>query len=136
MLRITAAIALLVCLISTSAEARHYRHYRHHPEAYHSFGTFLPHPAGCPSRAFGGCGAATEVFGSPRRDLWLAANWLRFPRTAPAPGMVAARRGHVFVLRNEVSPGVWMVADHNSGGHRSRLHVRSLAGYAVVNPHS
>ncbi len=136
MLRITAAIIVLVSLLSTSAEARRYRHYRAHPEAYQSFGTFLSHPAGCPSRAFCGCGAAVEVFGSPRRDLWLAANWLRFPRTAPAPGMVAARRGHVFVLRNEVSPGVWMVADHNSGGHRSRLHVRSLAGYAVVNPHS
>lgn len=133
MLRITAAIALLVCLISTDAEARRYRH---HTAVFSFSGTFLSHPAGCPSRAFCGCGAAVEVFGRPVRDLWLAANWLRFPRTSPAPGMVAARRGHVFVLKHEVSPGIWMVADYNSGGHRSRLHARPLGGYRIVNPHA
>lgn len=95
----------------------------------------LPHPSGCPTTAFCGCGAAVEVFGSPRRDLWLAANWLRFPPAAPAPGMVAARRGHVFVLRQHVSGNTWLVADHNSGGRRSRLHARSLSGYKIVNPH-
>lgn len=95
----------------------------------------LPHPSGCPSRQFCGCGAAVEVFGTPRRDLWLAANWLKFPRTSPAPGMVAARRGHVFVLRQQMGNGSWLVADHNSGGHASRLHVRSIAGYTIVNPH-
>src|SRR5262249_46748318 len=52
-------------------------------------------PAGCP-RSFCGCGAAVRVFGRVVPELNLAANWLRFPRTAPAPGMVAARRGHVF----------------------------------------
>lgn len=95
----------------------------------------LPHPAGCPGRQFCGCGAAVEVFGSPRRDLWLAANWLRFPRTAPAPGMVAARHGHVFVLKVQRADGTWLVADFNSGGHASRLHVRPLSGYTIVNPH-
>src|SRR5690242_11383198 len=49
-------------------------------------------PAGCPS-AFCGCGAALRVFGRIVPELNLAANWLRFPRTSPAPGMVAARRG-------------------------------------------
>src|SRR3569623_3640440 len=48
----------------------------------------LPHPAGCPRRAFCGCGAAVEVFGKPVRSLWLAATWLRFPRATPAPVMV------------------------------------------------
>ncbi len=133
MLRITAAIALLACLISTGAEAR--RH-RHNHRVYADTATYLPHPAGCPRTRFCGCGSAVEVFGSPRRDLWLAANWLRFPRTLAAPGMVAARRGHVFVLKHEVSPGIWMVADYNSGGHRSRLHVRSLSSYRIVNPHA
>lgn len=94
----------------------------------------LPHPAGCPARLFCGCGAAVEIFGTPRRDLWLAAAWGKFPRAAPAPNMAAYRSGHVFVLKQEVAPDQWLVADYNSGGHASRLHVRSLRGYTVVNP--
>lgn len=94
----------------------------------------LPHPSGCPRRAFCGCGAAIRIFGSPRRDLWLAANWLRFPRAVPAPGRVAARRGHVFVLERHIGGDLWLVTDHNSGGHKSRLHVRSIRGFAIVNP--
>ena len=95
---------------------------------------FIAHPAGCPRRAFCGCGAAIRVFGSPRRDLWLAANWLRFPRAAPAPGRAAARRGHVFVLERHIGGDLWLVTDHNSGGHKSRLHVRSIRGFVIVNP--
>jgi hypothetical protein len=94
----------------------------------------LAHPSGCPSRAFCGCGAAVAVFGTPRRDLWLAAAWLRFPRTSPASGMVAARRGHVFVLRQHIQGNVWMVEDYNSGGRKSRIHPRSISGYTIVNP--
>lgn len=96
--------------------------------------TILPHPEGCPRRAFCGCGAAIEVFGKPIRSLWLARNWLKFPRAAPAPGMVAARRGHVFVLRDHVRGPNWLVVDHNSGSRKSRLHVRSIAGFQIVNP--
>lgn len=93
------------------------------------------HPAGCPTRAFCGCGASVRVFGHPVRGLYLAANWLRFPRAAPAPGMVAARRGHVFVLEQQLdSNGTWMVYDANSGGHATRVHARSIAGYVIVNP--
>lgn len=94
----------------------------------------IAHPSGCPRRAFCGCGAAVRVFGSPRRDLWLAANWLRFPRATPAPGMAAARRGHVFVLESHVGGNLWLVTDHNSGGRSSRVHVRSISGYVIVNP--
>lgn len=122
---------VLLCLLSGGAEARRYRQAFAVPQV----GSFLSHPAGCPRSLFCGCGAAVEVFGSPRRDLWLAANWLRFPRAAPAPGMVAARRGHVFVLKQLLDGGQWLVADYNSGGRLSRLHVRSLAGYQIVNPH-
>jgi len=108
------------------------------PETARSFlahGTqILPHPLGCPRRAFCGCGAAVEVFGRPIRSLWLAANWLRFPRTAPAPGMVAARRGHVFVIKQVLGAGKVLAYDANSGGRRTRLHVRSLAGFVVVDP--
>ncbi|WP_456618702.1 MULTISPECIES: hypothetical protein [unclassified Bradyrhizobium] len=90
-------------------------------------------PAGCPS-SFCGCGAALRVFGRIMPELNLAANWLRFPRTSPAPGMVAARRGHVFVLEQHLEGDIWMAYDANSGGRATRLHARSLRGYTVVNP--
>ncbi|HSV14801.1 MAG TPA: hypothetical protein VLI90_11110 [Tepidisphaeraceae bacterium] len=92
-------------------------------------------PAGCPN-SFCGCGASLRVFGRIVPGLNLAANWLRFPRTAPAPGMVAARRGHVFVLEQQVAGDTWMAYDANSGGHATRIHARSLRGYTVVNPHA
>ncbi|MBW7962270.1 hypothetical protein [Bradyrhizobium sp. BR 10261] len=90
-------------------------------------------PAGCPS-SFCGCGAALRVFGHVVPELNLASNWLRFPRAAPAPGMVAARRGHVFVLEQSLGGDMWMAYDANSGGHATRMHARSLRGYTIVNP--
>jgi hypothetical protein len=92
-------------------------------------------PAGCP-RAFCGCGASLHVFGRVVPELNLAANWLRFPRTSPAPGMVAARRGHVFVLEQSLGGDMWMAYDANSGGRATRIHARSLRGYTIVNPHA
>jgi hypothetical protein len=92
-------------------------------------------PSGCP-RSFCGCGAALRVFGRIVPELNLAANWLRFPRTSPASGMVAARHGHVFVLEQHVEGDTWMAYDANSGGHATRIHARSLRGYTVVNPHA
>lgn len=94
----------------------------------------VAHPPGCPSRAFCGCGASIEVFGKSIRELWLAANWFKFPRTAPAPGMVAVRRHHVFVIREVRGPGLVLAYDANSGGHKTRIHLRRLSGYVVVNP--
>lgn len=94
----------------------------------------LPHPAGCPRRLFCGCGASVLVFGQSKRNLWLAANWLKFPRATPAPGMVAARKGHVFVIASVIGNGQVMAYDYNSGGGRSHYHARSLRGYTVVNP--
>ena len=77
------------------------------------------------------------MFGEIRKDLNLAANWARkFPRTSPAPGMVAARSGHVFVLRAHKGGDVWEVKDGNSGGHKTRIHDRSIRGYTIVDPHS
>lgn len=119
------AVAALVAL-SSNAEAR---------QRFKAEAQILAHPSGCPSRAFCGCGAAVRVFGSPIRSLWLAAAWLKFPRTAPAPGMVAARRGHVMVLEADLGGGVWQVYDANSGGRKTRRHARSIAGYVIVNPH-
>lgn len=98
-------------------------------------GSIVPHPDGCPARAFCGCGAAVRIFGQPIRSLWLAANWFRFPRATPASGMAAVRRHHVFVLERHIRGSVWQVYDANSGGHATRIHERSIAGYTIVNPH-
>lgn len=96
--------------------------------------TVVAHPPGCPSRAFCGCGAAVRIFGRPIRNLWLAANWFKFPRAAPAPGMAAVRRHHVFVLEQHLGGDRWLAYDANSGRHLTRLHPRSIAGFAIVNP--
>jgi hypothetical protein len=94
----------------------------------------VEHPAGCPRRAFCGCGAAVRIFGAPVRALWLAANWFGFPRAAPAPGMAAVRSHHVFVLEQHLGGDTWLTYDANSGRHLTRVHARSIAGYTIVNP--
>lgn len=116
--RIVLLAALFACLAATT-ESR---------------AQILPHPKGCPTRAFCGCGASVHLFGRPVRDLYLARNWLRFPRTAPAHNMAAVRRGHVFVLKQQIKNDVWLVFDANSGGRQTRLHPRSIRGYTIVNP--
>jgi hypothetical protein len=145
--------ALFVVLFLAPAEARH-RHSKlqthcfmffcetrgeHVVRSMGGFGsardTVVSHPLGCPARAFCGCGAAVRVFGSPVRSLWLAANWFKFPRTSPTPGAVAVRRHHVMVLEANLGGGVWRVYDANSGGHATRIHARSIAGYTIVSPH-
>lgn len=96
----------------------------------------LPHPEGCPRRAFCGCGVALKLFGKlvTQGGLAIAANWLKFPPADPAPGMVAARRGHVFLIEKVLGNGNVLAYDPNSGGHKTRRHVRNLAGYSVRNP--
>ena len=91
-------------------------------------------PAGCPHR-FCGCALSLHIFGKIIPKLNLAANWRTFPRAVPAAGMVAARRGHVFKLLAHVGGNTWRVWDANSGRGRIRIHNRSIAGYAIVNPH-
>jgi hypothetical protein len=90
-------------------------------------------PAGCP-HAFCGCEASLYKFGRIIPELNLAANWRRFPRTAPGPGMAAVRSGHVMILQRQVAGNVWYVHDGNSGGHATREHPRSIAGYSIVDP--
>lgn len=91
-------------------------------------------PSGCP-HAFCGCEASRYLFGEIRPELNLAANWIRkFPRTSPAPGMVAARAHHVMVLMRHVEGNDWFVHDGNSGGGLTREHIVSIRGYTVVNP--
>ncbi len=93
-------------------------------------------PAGCPHR-YCGCEASRHVFGKIRPELNLASNWIKyFARTSPAPGMAAARPGHVMVLVQHVDGDNWLVHDGNSGGGLTRRHVRSIRGHVVVNPHA
>lgn len=94
----------------------------------------VAHPSGCPSRAFCGCGTAVRLLGAPVRSLWLARAWFKFPRAAPAPGMAAVRNGHVFAIEQVLGNGTVLAYDPNSGGRQTRIHVRSLAGYTVVDP--
>jgi hypothetical protein len=90
-------------------------------------------PSGCPHR-FCGCALSIKLFGKIIPRLNLAANWKGFPSAAPAPGMVAARYGHVFQLQSHVSGSTWVVWDPNSGGGRIRVHARSIAGYTIHDP--
>ncbi len=78
-------------------------------------------PAGCPRR-YCGCASAKYLgIANPGGRLNLAANWLRFPRARPGPGMAAARRGHVFVIKSVVGPGQVLAYDPNSGGGKTRV---------------
>jgi hypothetical protein len=133
---------LVSCLlISNPAEAR----FRHHHSRYQLMQAMasIPteerivngRPSGCP-HAFCGCEASLYKFGRIIPELNLASNWRRFPRAAPAPGMAAVRSGHVMILQQQVSGNVWNVHDGNSGGHVTREHARSIAGYTIVDPSS
>ena len=133
-------------LFSAQAEARPH-HAIHHFQGYRQAYAMAPgmvsvpsservvggRPAGCPN-AFCGCEASLYKFGRIVPGLNLASNWRRFPRTAPAPGMAAVRSGHVMILESQVGGNVWTVHDGNSGGHVTREHARSLAGYTIVDP--
>ena len=106
-----------------------------------SYGTtmearIVDHPSGCPRSAFCGCGASVRIFGHPVRELYLAANWFRFAHAMPAPGMVAVRSHHVFVIEQVNGDGTVVAYDANSGGHATRIHTVSLSGYSVRDPHS
>jgi hypothetical protein len=91
-------------------------------------------PAGCPHR-YCGCEVSLKVFGRIIPELNLALNWkLKFPRTAAAAGMVAARSGHVFYILGVNSDSSVLAYDPNSGGGKTRIHTVGLRGYTVVDP--
>ncbi len=153
MYRTIIAVAALLALCAR-AEARPHHHHYHHTYYHHAHRHYAAmqamasisgasisgesrvvggRPAGCP-HAFCGCEASLYKFGRVIPELNLAANWRRFPRTAPAPGMAAVRSGHVMILQQQVAGNIWLVHDGNSGGHVTREHPRSIAGYTIVNP--
>ena len=131
---ILAALALVCVSLPAEARQHHRHHHRRHNAAHYGASEIVAHPAGCPRSLFCGCGASVRIFGHSVRQLWLAANWFKFPRAGPAPGMAAVRRHHVFVLERPISGDVWLTYDANSGGHATRLHARSIVGYTIVNP--
>jgi hypothetical protein len=139
------AVFSVVCLVffSVQAEAHPHRYRHQHFRAVASFvgdnqsdeRTVSGRPSGCP-HAFCGCEASLYRFGRIIPQLNLATNWRRFPRAAPAPGMAAVRSGHVMILQHHVAGDIWNVHDGNSGGHVTREHPRSIAGYTIVDPSS
>ena len=77
-----------------------------------------------------GCYASELVFGHSVRELWLANNWLGFPRTTPAAGMVAVwPHRHVAVI--EEANGDGTVTVHDSWA----VHRVSMRGLVIVDPH-
>jgi hypothetical protein len=48
--------------------------------------------------------------------------------------MAAVRSGHVMILQQQASGDTWYVHDGNSGGHVTREHPQSIAGYTIVDP--
>lgn len=96
----------------------------------------VSHPVGCPHTQFCGCGVSVKVFGYPVKELFAAANWRHFPTVAPAPGMVAWRWHHVFVIEQVLDANTVLAYDPNSGGHLTRVHSVSLRGFQVVNPYA
>jgi hypothetical protein len=84
-----------------------------------------------------GCELSLKLFGKIIPDLMLASNWRRmFAPTPPANGAVAVRPGHVLLVLNHVGGTVYQVWDPNSGGGKTRIHERNLAGWSFVNPNS
>ena len=137
----TVLAALLTLVFIHPAEARHRHHHRgsHHRLHYDTIeingGSVVGgRPAGCPYQ-YCGCGTSLHIFGRIIAELNLAANWFRFPRTHPAPGMVAVRNHHVFAIERVIDDMTVVAYDLNSGGHRTRLHTVSLRGYSVRDPH-
>lgn len=125
-----AMMAMTVILSLTGlAQAKPY----HILRTYDS-GGIVSHPAGCPWSAFCGCGVSTRVFGHPVRNLYLASNWYHFPRTYVHAGAVAVRNHHVFYIEESYGDGTVKAYDPNSGGHQTREHRVSLAGYTIVDP--
>lgn len=94
----------------------------------------VPNPAGCPKRLFCGCGVSVKVFGHPVRELFLAANWYRFPRAIARAGMVAIFGRHHVAYILDANGNSATVYDPNSGGHATRIHARDISRATIVNP--
>lgn len=120
------------------AKTRHYAAKPHRQSGKRTIAAqIVAHPPGCPSRSFCGCGTSLYLLGKAVRQggLAIARNWLAFPRVACAPRMAAARPGHVFAIIECLGGNKVLAYDPNSGRRQTRIHVRDLRRYAIVNPH-
>ena len=158
------ALCAAPLLASNSAEARHrhvtthhfarylswrHAHYRHHVrltrrhrDAVYRFGrSNLPGPCRVAASMGGPCGCWTAYVLLGRLDhvwrgtnLWLANDWLRFPRTAAAPGTAVVwphrHVAPVVQVHNDKTGKAVAVTTRESWGMR-RV---SLAGLVVVQP--
>lgn len=135
--------SLLLLPFQASAHPRHHHYRIHHYRTLYVSEAMASvvgngrvvggRPSGCP-HAFCGCEASLYKFGRIIPQLNLAANWRRFPRASPSPGMAAVRTGHVMILQQHVGGNIWLAHDGNSGGHLTREHAVSIAGYTIVDP--
>lgn len=91
-------------------------------------------PAPCPRR-YCGCALSLKLFGVVKPALNIAENWKGFPRVDPAPGVIAAIRGHVLEVRRHIAGTLYEVWDPNSGRGLTRIHARDLSRYTFHNPH-
>lgn len=135
-------------LMSVQSREGHYRisHLRHSrgvrsiygsrytPSQYSERADVGGRPSGCP-RAFCGCALALKVFGRIVPTLNLASNWRQFPRDHAAPGNVAVWHHHVALIQSVSANASAIVWDPNGGRGRTWVHIRSLAGATIVNPH-
>lgn len=91
-------------------------------------------PAGCPAR-FCGCALSLKLFGKIIPKFNLSTNWKALPATSAAPGMVAAKRGHVLQLVSHVRGNRWKVWTANSCGRRICIQERNItSAYTFHNP--
>lgn len=98
-----------------------------------SYGVVGGRPEGCP-HAYCGCAVSLRVFGRIVDGLNLAANWSRFRPADPAPGRVAYRAHHVFLIQEVNADGTVVAYNPNSGSGLTRITTVSLRGYRVVDP--
>jgi len=127
-----AAIALTIAGTSANAHARYRHHHRHYVRHFHSAFHNALSSACQVARSMGGpcgCFASELLFGHSVRNLWLANNWLKFPRTPPAPGVAAVWPGrHVAVVTAVNHDGT--VTVHDSWA----THPVRMAGLVFVQP--
>lgn len=113
-MRKTMIAALSIVLLTTAAHAGPRRHILDANGM-----SVIPHPTGCPSHLFCGCGLA-RYWHIWKPSLNKVTNWLReFPRASgPGIGRAAVRIGgyhdHVLGIIGG-RPGAWEVVDFNSG---------------------
>ena len=103
----------------------------HHARTHYAARGSLPAPCGTAAHLGGPCGcwASIHFFGHSVRDLWLARNWLQFPRTSAAAGTAA-----IWPNRHHVAPVVGVEGNSVIVADSWGTHAVRLAGLTFVRP--